>query len=270
VLLHVSQETRALALRHYELSFEWKVPRVFYERLNLPYPDSSSSPSSSHQQEPNPSASARPESRDGSGSESRKRRSSSSPARTWFNFALDAVYLVGELEPYDGFGVGTPMPYFVSARTTRRVRKTALAFAALRFGAAGTQQILGTLFHVVDRFAPAGGDVLLCVTDRDEHTNALLGNETPLLFGDDGDGNNDDYVGDGGNGALGGVSGRRRRPTDGDNMVQKIWRQWYGEAVAASPLSKIRFALISEDELARNVYNFMLPPPAKQRIDKPL
>src|SRR5205823_1606199 len=77
----------------------------------------------------------------------------SSPPRTWFNFALDAVYLLGELEPCDSFGFNSPMTYFIPSQTTRRVRKVAVSFGALRYGETGGQQIFGTLFHVVDRFA---------------------------------------------------------------------------------------------------------------------
>ncbi|KAK8039740.1 hypothetical protein PG993_008151 [Apiospora rasikravindrae] len=70
----------------------------------------------------------------------------------YFNFERDALYLVGELEPYDDVGLATPMIYFLRKEDTARVRCAALAFSALKYGETGPQQIFGTLFHVVDRF----------------------------------------------------------------------------------------------------------------------
>jgi len=65
----------------------------------------------------------------------------SSPPRTWFNFNLDAIYLVGALNLYDSFGYITPMASFIPSQTARRVRRTAAAFGALGYGEMGPQQM---------------------------------------------------------------------------------------------------------------------------------
>ncbi|KAI3340459.1 hypothetical protein F4824DRAFT_422866 [Ustulina deusta] len=301
VLLHVSRETRALALKHYELSFEWKVPRVLAGAdlrppapvrspilaapapppvtPQSPHPSSTTNlpgASSSHMSsyhdllDPSPEmstsfaalGSARAgapllRGPDNNGPE----RRTSSPPRTWFNFDLDAVYLLGELEPYDSFGLSSPMTYFIPSQTARRVRKTAVSFAALRYGETGAQQIFGALFHVVDRFAPPlhqknqeqeqeqeqeqqeeeEEEVLVCVTERDEWVNAMIGNDTALV--------DDDH-------------------DTATNVVQKIWRDWYRGAIVTSPLANLRFSLIREKDLEKHVYDFMVATPAAQRKKK--
>ncbi|KAH9898795.1 hypothetical protein F4778DRAFT_782900 [Xylariomycetidae sp. FL2044] len=154
VLLHVSREARELGLARYELGFSWKVPHVL---------------------EPPSKARARPP------------PPQWSPPRVYFNYALDAVYLAGELEPYDAYGFNSPMAYFLRREEAARVRRVAVAFRALRYGEAGPQQIFGTLFHVVDRLAPADGRVLVAVTPGDEMTHALMGGEAPLVVEEDDD-----------------------------------------------------------------------------------
>ncbi len=62
------------------------------------------------------------------------------------------LYLAGELEPHDSFGFNSPMAYFVGRGDAARVRRVAVAFAALGYGETASQQIFGSLFHVVDRF----------------------------------------------------------------------------------------------------------------------
>ncbi|TRX92200.1 hypothetical protein FHL15_006815 [Xylaria flabelliformis] len=341
VLLHIDRETRALALRHYELSFEWKVPRVLAGAdMHPPAPsrspilapppvmpespaagssrptnDSSLSHISSYHDLLDPSP---PSSTSGVGGERRTgaeavynsttttatnggtttaigkgtstifspERRTSSPPRTWFNFALDAVYLLGELEPCDSFGFNSPMTYFIPSQTARRVRKAAVSFSALRYGGTGGQQIFGALFHVVDRFPPSSddGEVLVCVTERDEWTHAMMGYGTPLV--DEGDRrrrsrhhrrlleartNNNDNV----DAAVGreigvGAVTAQRLPADDDeaeggNVVQKIWRDWYRGAIVTSPLKNLRFSLIPESDLEHHVYDFMMATPAKPR-----
>ncbi|RYC64626.1 4-nitrophenylphosphatase/Acid phosphatase [Xylaria longipes] len=195
VLLHINRETRALALKHYELSFEWKVPRVLAGadmhppvRLRSPIlaapsppaimPESTTErsqptndPSLPHissyhdllDPSPRPSTSgvgggggerrAAEAASTANGSTTRTsggtsanpiifspERRTSSPPRTWFNFALDAVYLLGELEPCDSFGFNSPMTYFIPSQTARRVRKAAVSFGALRYGETFGQQ----------------------------------------------------------------------------------------------------------------------------------
>ncbi|KAI0860298.1 hypothetical protein F4860DRAFT_226038 [Xylaria cubensis] len=342
VLLHINRETRALALRHYELSFEWKVPRVLAGAdMHPPVPSRSpilapppslpaampESPAAGSSQPTNDSSSlshissyhdlldpSPPSSTSGVGGERRTgvveaagensttsngstttssigkgtsstifspERRTSSPPRTWFNFALDAVYLLGELEPCDSFGFNSPMTYFIPSQTARRVRKAAVSFSALRYGGTGGQQIFGALFHVVDRFPPSpdDGEVLVCVTERDEWTHAMMGYGTPLV--DERERrrrlleariNNSDNV----DAAVGreigvGAVTARQLPDDDDeaeggNVVQKIWRDWYRGAIVTSPLKNLRFSLIPESDLEHHVYDFMMATPAKPRI----
>ncbi|KAI0542177.1 hypothetical protein GGR58DRAFT_341321 [Xylaria digitata] len=277
VLLHISRETRTLALKHYELSFEWKVPRVLAGadmhppvpvRSPIlaapappplpPSPPASDSPSLSHMSSyhdllgPSPSASGRGGAQNGTVPE----RRTSSPPRTWFNFALDAVHLLGELEPCDSFGFNSPMTYFIPSQTACRVRKAAVSFRALRYGETGGQQIFGALFHVVDRFAPSDGEVLVCVTERDEWTHAMMGNETALV---------DSRHFSNSSSSSNGGSGSANRGDEGNNVVQKIWRDWYRGAIVTSPLANLRFRLIPEKELESHVYEFMV---AKKRRRK--
>ncbi|KAH8167016.1 hypothetical protein CIB48_g1236 [Xylaria polymorpha] len=307
VLMHINRETRALGRRHYELSFEWKVPRVLASAdLHPPVPmrspmlaalplpavmpqstngsfNPTDDPSffnigSYHDlldPSPRPSTLGVGEGRrtaaeagsttngttggggggGGSGIFSPQRRTSS-PPRTWFNFDLDAVYLLGELEPCDSFGFNSPMTYFIPSQTARRVRKAAVSFGALGYGETGGQQIFGALFHVVDRFPPLAddGEVLVCVTERDEWTHAMMGPTDTgprrkwgaglvLTMWD----------GAGGGGAA---------DDEGEgNVVQKIWRDWYRGAIVTSPLKNLRFSLIPEHDLESYVYDFMMAKP---------
>ncbi|KAI0513151.1 hypothetical protein F5B22DRAFT_274974 [Xylaria bambusicola] len=304
VLLHVSRETRALALKHYELSFEWKVPRVLAGAdmrpptlvparspalapltppspppLNqytgpLPKPSEVPNPSpatsSSHISSyhdllgplPETTTSVLDSSNNGRTDSTPENktvieRRTSSPPRTWFNFDLDAVYLLGELEPCDSFGFNSPMTYFIPSQTARRVRKTAVSFSALRYGETGGQQIFGALFHVVDRFpaatqaGDAAAEVLVCVTERDEWTHALMGNETALVAE-----------------ATAANPGTNTDSTTANattlNVVQKIWRDWYRGAIVTSPLADLKFSLIREKDLEKHVYDFMVATPSKQ------
>ncbi|KAI1329299.1 hypothetical protein F5Y16DRAFT_105882 [Xylariaceae sp. FL0255] len=257
VLLHVNHETRELALKHYELSFEWKVPRVL-AGMDL-YHHSEPPPG------PNPGH---------------------SPPRTWFNFHLDAIYLVGELEPCDSFGFNSPMSYFVSSRDSRRVRTTAIAFRALRYGETGGQQIFGALFHVVDRFVPHDGRVFVAITEDDEVTHAMMGNEerlipvTVLALAEKGAGELDGIVGaaEGEGSWNGNGTGSRNAPfvrahdlrrrkaeIDSVNAVQKIWREWYRGALINAPLAQMEFVLVREDELEGHVYDSAISGSAKEK-----
>ncbi|KAI1340139.1 hypothetical protein F5Y15DRAFT_415559 [Xylariaceae sp. FL0016] len=259
-LLHVCHESRVLALSHYELTFSWKLPHVL-AGLDL------APPSPSH-----PSAVAA--------------TPVWSQPRAWFSYRLDALYLVGELAPADAHGFGSPMAYFLSARDTRRVRRVALRFAALRYGESGSQQIFGTLFHVADRFPRAeAGRVLVCVAPADEMTHALIGGEGPLVGDGDDDGDDDgdgggrgQRRGEGGKGIAyryamsderrhhvsvdavisdAGIStgqqriSRRRRVEDEANVVQRIWRDWYRGSIVTSALANMEFVLIRESDLER-------------------
>ncbi|KAI1084414.1 hypothetical protein F5B20DRAFT_295728 [Whalleya microplaca] len=219
VLLHVSAETRRLALAHYEPAFAWKVPLVLAQTDLLPPPAGKGA----------------------AGTWSRP--------RAWFNYALDAVYLRGELEPYDSYGFNSPMAYFLGKEEARRVRRVAVAFSALRYGEAGSQQIFGALFHVVDRFVPADGRVLVTVTDRDEMTHRLMGGEAPLVGSAEGV-EEEEW---GNRGAECEVRVKREGGGKGQeeevNVVQKIWRDWYRGSIVTSSLVKLQFVLVRESEL---------------------
>ncbi|KAI2473417.1 hypothetical protein F4781DRAFT_427431 [Annulohypoxylon bovei var. microspora] len=217
VLLLVSRETRALALAHYEPAFAWKVPHVLLTHTPFPTP-SSSTPSSSSSYSP-----------------------TWSPPSAWFNFALDAVYMLGELEPCDSFGFNSPTAYFLEREEALRVRRLAVAFAALGYGESGSQHIFGALFHVVDRFARVGaeGTVLVAVAPRDELTHVLVGGEGPLVKRRrDGDGRG---------------KGERKGEEEEINLVQKIWRDWYRGSIVTSSLANVQFELVSESDLPEHV-----------------
>ncbi|ORY64421.1 uncharacterized protein BCR38DRAFT_458106 [Pseudomassariella vexata] len=204
VLLHISHETRALALAHYELAFSWKVPHVL-SSLDL-------GPGIGQQQYQPPTW---------------------SEPHVYFNFKQDAIFLMGELEPYDSYGFNSPMSYFLRKEDTQRVRHVAVAFRALRYGETGSQQIFGALFHVVDRFThPVGGRVLVCVTEGDEMTNALMGGESPL-----------------------------------ENVAQQIWKDWYRGSIVTSSLAGMEFKTIWEVELERYIAEEAeLPAPQAQQV----
>ncbi|KAK7752332.1 hypothetical protein SLS62_005668 [Diatrype stigma] len=174
VLLHVNRETRTLALKHYELAFAWKVPHVLAVNSLVPgtyyYPQnhfppsssSSSSVSTTANNTTSPSLSSPPSTSSPSVPSQKqpqqpspkpsRRAAAGSEARVYFSFARDMLYLRGELEPHDSFGFNSPMAYFVARGDAARVRRVAVAFRALGYGETGSQQIFGSLFHVVDRF----------------------------------------------------------------------------------------------------------------------
>ncbi|KAK4455638.1 hypothetical protein QBC34DRAFT_460645 [Podospora aff. communis PSN243] len=176
VLLLISRETRALALRHYELSFAWKLP----PRLA------------------SPEAGALP---------------TSGPARVWFNFRLDALLLMGELEPFDQYGFNSPMVYFLRREDCKRVRHVAVAYEELHLGVYESEQIFGSLFHVVDRF-PGAERLLVTSTLRDAETRHLV---LPAA----------------------------------DNVIQKVWLAWVnGTSIVTSSLASKQILMIREDDLA--------------------
>ncbi|KAI1816408.1 hypothetical protein GGS20DRAFT_595147 [Poronia punctata] len=280
VLLYVNRETRSLALKHYELSFEWKgslVPtsqdrspaRALYPvptSAPPPPPESVTSTQDSRQNESAPVVSSYHELlgelQGGGGGAvdtpcvkgTKVTPRSGSPPRTWFNFGLDAVYLVGALEPMDSFGFSNPMPYLIPSQTTRRVRKTAVAFSALDYGSTGPQQIFGTLFHVIDRFQPVDDEVLVCVTLQDERIHLMLGNETPLV----GDKGATDGSGPQGDDGTPGTEAEM-------NILQTIWRDWYRGSIVTSPLAKIKFVLIREEDMEGYLYDWAMRNPGPRK-----
>lgn len=170
-LLHINQESRYLALQHYELSFSWRISKLLSDT-----PISQS-------------------------------------ARVWFNFALDAIYLTGELEAYDSYGFNSPMVYFMRREDTRRVRHIACAFSELGYPQQESDQIFGCLWHVVDGFQNVER-LLLTVGARDEEE----------------------------------VRGSMLLSTD--NVMQKIWNGWMcGTTVTSSRMADKQMLLIREEDL---------------------
>ncbi|KAK1727262.1 uncharacterized protein BDZ83DRAFT_695253 [Colletotrichum acutatum] len=136
------------------------------------------------------------------------------PPRVWFNFALDALYLVGELEAYDQYGFNSPMVYFLRKEDTRRVRHVACAFEELHYPEQESDQIFGCLWHVVDRFAGAKR-LMVAVTPRDEE-----GMKGCLML-------------------------------NPDNIMQKIWNGWIlGTTVTSSSLADTQILMVREGDLA--------------------
>lgn len=143
VLLHVSAETRRLALAHYggAPSFSWRIPGA--------------------------TLSVAPR---------------SAPPRVWFNFQRDTLLLLGELEPYDGSNVNAPMVYFLDKADARRVVHVAVAFEELRLGQVESEVIFGTLFHVLDAFAGVER-LVITSTEKDLEWQRLVRGGMPLDLG---------------------------------------------------------------------------------------
>ncbi|GAB1313219.1 2EXR domain-containing protein [Madurella fahalii] len=176
VLLHVNHESRNLALRHYQPAFSWKIPP------RLAGPETGVLPSSSE-------------------------------ARVWFNFDLDALLLLGELEPYDQYGFNAPMVYFLRKEDTRRVRHIACAFEELHLSLYESDQVFGCLFHIIDMF-PAAQRLLITSTPQDAEVRHLV------------------------------------LPT-ADNVVQKLWCAFMnGTTCVTSALARRQILMIREDDLA--------------------
>lgn len=141
----------------------------------------------------------------------------SRPAQVYFNFALDALYLTGELEAFDTNGFNLPMVYFLRREDTRRVRHVACAFAELGYPEQESDQVFGCLWHVVDRFKGVGR-LLLTVGEADEEQ----------------------------------MKGCLLRSTD--NVMQKIWNGWMaGTTVTNSTMANKQMLLVKEDDLAEFV-----------------
>lgn len=137
----------------------------------------------------------------------------SRPARVWFNFALDAIYLRGEIEASDSNGFNSPMVYFMRREDTRRVRHVACAFGELGYPQQESHQVFGSLWHVADRFA-AVRRLLLTVDDADEENV------------------------------------RGSRLLSPDNVMQKIWTGWVGRTPAETNMADKQMLLIREEQLA--------------------
>lgn len=138
----------------------------------------------------------------------------SRPPLVWFNFAMDALYLTGELEAYDEYGFNSPMVYFLRREDTRRVRHVACAFAELGYPRQESDQIFGCLWHVADRFQGVKR-LLLTVGEGDEAE----------------------------------MRGSLLRSTD--NVMQKIWNGWMGgTTVTSSSMADKQMLLVREEDLA--------------------
>ncbi|KAI0884699.1 uncharacterized protein GGS22DRAFT_145947 [Annulohypoxylon maeteangense] len=229
VLLLVNRESRYLALKHYEPAFRWKVPPGL---LANPFPRLPSFPASPSPSPFNSNPNLTPTPNSNPNPQTRPEPPSRSPPSVWFSFATDTVYLLGDLEPCDSFGFNSPTVYFLAREEAVRVKRLAVAFAALGYGESGSQHIFGALFHVVDRFAGVE-TVLVAVVPRDELTHALVGGEGPLV--------------------RVGCEGRGGGKGEEVNVVQRIWRDWYRGSIVTSKLARVRFELVREVDLPDRV-----------------
>jgi hypothetical protein len=177
VLLQVNRESRALGLQHYELAFGWRISKLLSDTpVSLPV---------------------------------------SRPPRVYFNFALDALLLTGELEPFDSYGFNSTAVYFLRRADTRRVRHVACAFRELGYPQLESDEIFTHLWHVVDMF-PRADRLLLTVADGDED---LIGAQSLML--------------------------------SPNNVMQKIWNGWMaGTTVTTSKMADKQIVLVREDGLA--------------------
>ncbi|KAK4190236.1 hypothetical protein QBC35DRAFT_96560 [Podospora australis] len=182
-VFQICHESREVALKTYERTFAWKVPP------RLSGPETSVLPISDE-------------------------------AQVLFNFEQDALLLLGELEPYDQYGFSSPMVYFLRKEDTARVRHIACAFEGLQLSLYESDQVFGTLFHIIDRF-PLASRLLVTTTDRDAETRKL------------------------------------KLPTT-DNVLQKLWRAFLnGTTCANVTLASKQILMIKEDELTNFIaYNF--------------
>jgi len=131
----------------------------------------------------------------------------------WFNFRLDGLLLLGELEPFDAYGFNSPMVYFLRREDARRVRHVAIAYEELHLGVFESEAVFGSLFHVVDRFAGAER-LLITATARDAEVQHL-----DLL-----------------------------RPAV-DNVIQKLWFAWINGTSIVTSLANKQILMIREEEL---------------------
>jgi hypothetical protein len=134
----------------------------------------------------------------------------------WFNFALDTLFFLGELEPFDRYGFSFPAVYFLRREDTARVRHVACAFEELGLGGGDGQResehVFSCLFHVVDR-CPASPRLLISCTPRDLEVRQ-------------------DFL-----------------PAS-DNVVQKLWWAWInGTSVVTSSLAEKQILMVREGDL---------------------
>ncbi|EJP65256.1 uncharacterized protein BBA_05587 [Beauveria bassiana ARSEF 2860] len=160
----------------------------------------------------------------------------SQPARVWFNFALDALYLTGELEAFDAYGFNSPMVYFLRPEDTRRVRHVACAFAELGYPQLESDQIFGCLWHVADRFRAAKRLLLALSPGEEEVAHCKFSAGRTGKAGKDGQ--------------------RGVTLMDEDNIMQKIWEGWMGSVSGQrsrddrTQLVDKKMVLVREESLA--------------------
>ncbi len=161
----------------------------------------------------------------------------SQPARVWFNFALDALYLTGELEAFDAYGFNSPMVYFLRPEDTRRVRHVACAFAELGYPQLESDQIFGCLWHVADRFRAAERLLLALSPGEEEVAHCKFA-------------------------ASQAEKTRIVTLTDEDNVMQKIWEGWMGSVSGRgarndrTQLVDKKMVLVREESLADVIAGF--------------
>ena len=156
----------------------------------------------------------------------------SCPARVYFNFDLDGLYLMGELETYDDDGVNNSMVYFLRREDTRRVKNIACAILDTGYPELSRDQVFGCLWHVVDTFR--GSERLLLGVNRsdgeylarqEEKWDRIIGRDAGVAMGE-------------------------------DNEVQNIWNGWMGGmTVTGGTMADKKMIMVKETELAEAMRN---------------
>lgn len=171
----------------------------------------------------------------------------SQPARVWFNFALDGLYLTGELEAFDAYGFNSPMVYFLRPEDTGRVRHVACAFAELGYPQLESDQIFGCLWHVADRFRAAERLLVAICPGEEEVAHCKFGGARAV-------GDGETAMARKNNACGGGATVRLL--TEEDNIMQKIWEGWMGSVRGIgkrddrSQLVDKKMVLVREESLA--------------------
>ena len=287
VLLHVCRESRELALKHYQLAFSWRLP---LRLVGLPPVSSSAASASSslsrspastssedaEEQASSSSSSAAAAAAEGQSSSSsprsspdlilppNRRRSSTyprpvtHPPKIYFNFSLDCLLLLGELEPYDQYGFNAPMSYFLRRDDTRRVQNIACAFQELHMDLYEADQVFGTLFHIIDMFpCTRGREGRLLITTNTPRAPAQQeenGKEDGVVYKSPyADDPYFSHIRSHKSAKTSPESAADRGPTT-DNVVQKLWSAFMAGVSGGNEKNSMvntQIVMVREEELPR-------------------
>ena len=180
-LLQINRESRDLALQYYKLAFSWDVS----ERPGTTTAASTLIPA---------------------------------PARIYFNFALDALYLTDEVEAEGLSGFSHHLVSFLPWADTRQVRHVACDIRDLGYPIQDSSYISVCLHRLVERF-PSAVRILLTMREGDEKEIAVI----PRILG------------------L-------------DNVIQEIWSSWLGGVTVTDiKMADKQILMVSEENLAEVV-----------------